>query len=341
MKGRRCKRRSRCPFNVDPEPPFPDPPTRDAILNGHLSFQGLIVQTVQFGTLPWFEAALAWLTPADRINVYASKIAAGDTHGLIFIPSGPPLYDEPNQPYSADRFGALDWTHGGTAIDDRLTGLIREVVRAGFPQILLFLGGDGTGHQPIAMRQLDLLYANDDYRTTLHKYCVVLPGFDGVFYGWTPDEIIAFGLKFRALFPHGHLGLEHDMGHIPVGEGGDDYRPRSPGQNPYVNPGRMQDFDVVFGEFGGQPSAVHSDNSWQILGRMLGPAYRRPPDQPSGDDPTPPHYLPATCPRGPIAYWVLEFGEYEFVRGGCSPESVAAVEANRAYFRAMGAGNLC
>src|SRR5205823_10255601 len=136
---------------------FPPVPTRDQVLSVNLMFQGLTVQTAQFGALPWFEAALAWLTPQDRQAVYAAKQKAGDTHCIIALPSGPPLYDEPNQPYSADRFGPLDWTAGNTAIDPKFVALVAEVIRAGFVP-LLFLGGD-AGEQgfPVAMAQLPLV----------------------------------------------------------------------------------------------------------------------------------------------------------------------------------------
>jgi hypothetical protein len=96
--------------------PLP-PPTRDAMLSPRLTFQGSIFDTAQFGRLPGFEACLPWLTPADRQVVYAAKRAAGDTHCIITIPDGVPLYDEPNQAYSPDKFGPLDWTNGNTAID--------------------------------------------------------------------------------------------------------------------------------------------------------------------------------------------------------------------------------
>lgn len=312
--------------------PLPAPPTRDALLGAKLTFQGLVVETKQFGKLPWFEAALAWLSPEDRASVYAAKHAAGDTHCIVFLPGGPPLYDEPNQPYSADRFGPLDWTAGDTKLDPQFDALLREVIGQGF-KVLLFLDGDSPENYGRGMAQLDLLKADVDFATTLYKYCVIVPGWDGVFYGWTPEQIIDWGLKGRRLFPDGYLGLEYSTGHIPVGEGGEDYKPRQPFQTPYDNPGRMTDFDLIIGEF---DNNLHADTCWQILNRMEA-NYVRPPDQPADDDPNRVFYLGTPNPRGPFYHFAFEYGEYEFVRGGCSQASIDYVNANRAYLKSMGA----
>lgn len=323
-------------------PPLPAPPTRDEILNLHLTFQGLYCDTQQFGRLPWFEAALPWLTPADRARCYAAKHAStawggGDTHALINLPSGPPLYDEPGQPYSADRFPALDWTAGGTHVDERLADLIAEVARAGFNQQLLFLGGDdGPRGFPIAMAQLELVH--DAVRASkygdLGPYVVVLPGYDGVFYGYSPDQVAQWGARCRQLFVY--CGIEHQPGRIPVGEGGSDYLPG----------GRMTFFDLILAEFDGPndsawrstptaPKNYPGNQIWQIGARMLGPAYRRPADQPADSDgATPPFYLQPQSPRGSFVHCAFEWvGEYLFVRDRETAEQVAV---DRRYFQSAG-----
>lgn len=318
------------PFQLTPKvAPLPVPPSRDEMLGIKITFQGLVVDTKQFGKLPWFEAALAWLSPEDRASVYAAKKAVGDTHCIVFIPGGPPLYDEPGQPYSADKFGPLDWTAGDTKLDPQFDALLREVIGQGF-KVLLFLDGDAPENYGRGMKQLDLLKQDQDFATILYKYCVIIPGWDGIFYGWTPEQIVDWGLKGRALFPDGYLGLEYSTGHIPVGEGGADYLPRT--GDPHSNPGRMEDFDLILGEY---DDNLHQDSCWQILNRMEA-NYVRPPDQPSGDDPTRVFYLGTPNPRGPFYHCAFEFGEYEFVRGGCSDASVAHVSNNRAYLKSMG-----
>lgn len=324
-------------------PPLPAPPTRDEILNLRITFQGLTVETRQFGSLPWFEAALPWLTLADRQVAYAAKHASpawgpnGDTHAIINLPSGPPLYDEPGQPYSADRFGPLDWTAGGTKIDSRLADLVAEVARAGFPRQLLFLGGDaGEAGFPIAMAQLDLVH--DALRGStygdLAPYVVVLPGWDGVFYGYSPDQIAQWGAKCRQLFLY--CGLEHQPGRIPVGEGGGDYLPG----------GRMTFFDLILAEFDGPNDSTWratararrdypGNQIWQIGARMLGPLYRRPADQPAdSDSDSPPFYLQPLSARGRFVHCAFEWvGEYLWVRGR---ESAADIVRDRDYFKAIG-----
>lgn len=143
-------------------------------------------------------------------------------------------------------------------------------------------------------------------------------------YGWTPDQIEAFGAQFRALCPTGYLAIEHSTGHIPLGEGPTDWTPT----------GRMKDYDVLLSEF--DPDNLHQDSTWQIAGRLLGPRYRRPADQPSGDDPAPPWYLSQGSPRGPFGVCAFEYDTYNWVRG----KSATAVQANRAYLTAMGWPNV-
>lgn len=323
----------------------PAPPTRDELISPALTFQGLIVETQQFGKLPWFEPCLPWLTPSDRQRAYAAKRISGvirsdgvnDTHAILGIPNGSPLYDEPDTAYSPDRFGALDWTSGGTRVDPQFFDLLREIIGAGFPKVLLYLGGDGPGGWPISYKQLDLLRANEEFRTTLYKYCAVVPGWDSVFYGWPPEEIVKFGAYFRSLFPDGVLALHYGTGHIPVGEGGGDYQPRGAGQDPTVNPGRMADYDLLIGEFGGtEASDIHQDSTWQILNR-LEQNYVRPSDQPAGDDVDRRYYLTSPNPRGRFGHFAMEFDEYAAVRCGQDFDGMAArARANRLYMRSMG-----
>ncbi len=312
------------PFN--PLPSFhlglPDQPTRDEILAVKLSFQGMVVPTKAYGNLPWFEACLPWLTAEDRQSAYTVKRQNGDTHCILTLPDGPPLYDEPNQPYNSTNFPPLDWTSNNTIIDQKFFDLIVEVLTSGFPNILLYLGGDGPANASIAFKQLDLLRANDYYNRILSTYCVVGPGWDSVFYGWEPSLIQEWSNKFRAYWPHGYCFLEHDIGHIPLGEGGGDFQPG----------GRMQNFDLILSEY---DNNLHQDSCWQINGRLEKP-YIRPSDQPVNDDPNPPFYLGSPSPRGKFYHCAFEFGEYEFVRGGCSQASIDYVNANRKYLKDMG-----
>jgi hypothetical protein len=318
------------------QPAFPPVPSRDQVLGINLQFQGLRVTTAQYGELPWFEAALAWLTPADRQAVYSAKHAVGDTHCIIALPSGPPLYDEPNQPYSADRFGPLDWTHGNTAMDPQFVALVEEVILAGFTP-LIFLGGDAGDVQgfPIAMAQLPLVtnaLAQSQYGD-LNLYVVKIPGWDGVFYGYTPQHVQQYGDYARQLSPNGYVGIEHNTGHIPVGNGPADYAPG----------GMMSNFDLVMSEFdnGTARQGYANDSVWQIVGRLTRP-YNRPPDQPADDDPNPPFYLAPGTARGAYSYGCFEFEEYTWVHQWYSLDEPgkqalqAQIATERAYLQMLG-----
>lgn len=302
---------------------LPAPPTRDQAIHLCTTFQGLTVNTPTYGTLPLFEAALPWMSYADRQAVYAAKHAAGnafcpggDTHLVIQIPSGPALYDEPNQPYSADRFPPLDWTNGLTSISTQLNDLVVEVRQNGFIPVL-FMQEDqaiSSVEAPLVIQAL-----HNDPRGDLSLQAVFMPGWDGVFYGWSPDQIVAWGSAARSLIPQGFIGIEHQPGRFPVGEGGGDW----------VAGGRMTVFDFILGEYNEPPD----DTIWQIAARSLGPAYVRPPDQPSGDDPNPPWYFATPSPRGPYTACFFEFNEYSWIRGGVS---LANIIKQRAYGQGVG-----
>ncbi len=319
------------------------PPSRDWLIKPRLTFQGGLIQTQQFGLMPSFEACLPWLTPQDRRAYYQFKRTSSlqridkqnDTHAIVTLPDGVPLYDEANQFFSPDKFGALDWTQRNTTIESKFTDLLLEVIGAGFPGILLYLGGDGDGNNyKIAFTQLELLAQNTLFRTLLYKYCFIVPGWDGVFYGWPLEQIMLFGQRFRQLFPDGHLALHYSTGHIPVGEGGADYLPRNPGQSVLVNPGRMADYDLLIGEY---DYNVHLDSAWQILNRMERD-FTHPPDQPADDDPGRKYYLGTPNARGAWGHFVMEAGEYESVRVNMNDATAVAASVqhcndDRAYLK--------
>lgn len=310
--------------------PFPPPPTRGHIGLPTLHFGGLTFTHSLYGAMPLFEACVAWLSPDDRRALYATKHAAGDTHLLIEVPNGVPLYDEPNQPYSPDRFGPLDALAGYTQVQGWFLDLLAEVIHQGFTPVL-FMNEEMT--ISFAMMRL-LLPALRAYPTAdLTQYVLLSPGWDGVFYGWTdPDGVPRWAREARALVPTCYLFLEHDPGHIPLGEGGGDYLPG----------GAMAEYDIVAGEF--VPWLVYGnppgDTVWQICARMACPTgYLRPPDQPVGDDPNPPNYLAGkVSPRGRWFYWVFETGEYEWNLGRMT---VPQFTQQRAYYRSLGCETVC
>jgi hypothetical protein len=275
----------------------------------------------------WWETIMWWPDKADRDVAYAAKKAAGDTHIILDISGS---YKELGESY--DDIGA-DYSQNLPA----LVTLAEEVINEGF-LIDLRMSGDGQGAGPDYNDPIGMTYGHDWLMANFPRIAaafahladriVFVPGYDGVFYGWEPDQVVAFGKLFRSIFPNGTLGIEFNTGHIPLGEG--------PGYRGAYEPGGcMQDYDVIYGEF--DPFNYHQDSTWQIVGRMV-PNYQRPSDEPAGDDPTPPYLLHTSNARGPWFFIAFEILTYQWVRGKCGPEEPAAY---RQYFRDMGCRWIC
>lgn len=303
---------------------LPAPPTRDQALSIQETFQGLTVHTRQYGDLPWFDCAVSSLSAEDRKALYEAKHAAGDTHLGICLSW---LYAEPGQPY-ANVLGRDLSIDLGT-----FRALVEEGIRNGFV-VMPFLAGDGEsnpngGYNNPAGWTYGYAWLIHHWPAIvgalrgppdLTPYCVFVPGFDGVFDGWTPDQVVAFGAAFRAQLPSGHLALEHNTGNIPIGNGPSDYGAGRP----------LQDYDAILSEFTWPPTG---EVVWQIAGRLLGPAYHRAPDEPSTDDPGPPCYLCTPTARGPYYAIAFEYAEYQWVRGQVTATQLATA---RTYLRNLG-----
>jgi hypothetical protein len=307
------------------------PPDRRTLITKPWHFQGL---HVPIDNLPgWFEPALAWIDKAKRPEVYRVKEAAGDRlYGVSLSGS----YLEDNVPYN--QYAGYDFSKdlpGLNALVDEI--LARNPLNA----VRLFLAGDGQGNGPGYNDPVGSTYGHDwlmanfdrvqkslDWRCQFIQF---IPGYDAIFYGWDPSQVVAFGELFeatvRARYPHAVLVIEHDIGHIPLGEGDSDYGVGK----------RMQRYDMVASEYNGQGGnsqcLVHDNAVWQINGRLRNPGqpYNRPSDQPDGDDPNPPAYL-ADGPRGETFHEIMEWATYYDSRGQCTSQ---AIENDRQYLRAM------
>jgi hypothetical protein len=310
----------------------PPAPSRMDLLTAQVSFSGLTATTQQYGTCPWFEVQLDTLNSyADRVAIYAMKRAAGDKVIALAVSHA---YLEPGIPPCIS--AGHDWTNdlGG------LHGLIDEVIRNGFYVQLHLAGDGGTSHKnadgswsyndPVGWTYgcpwlIENLPRIQSALSDQRAYLRMVLGFDGVFYGCSPEQIAALGHIFRANWPDGVLGIEHDPGHIPTGEGDADW----------VNGGAMQNYDLILSEFNYPDSAGGAnDTVWQIAGRLLGPAYVRPADQPAGDDPHPPWYLRQGTPRGPYVTCAFEWwATYAWTRNNTT---VAQILQQRAYLRSLG-----
>lgn len=305
---------------LDPIPsPFPPIPSRAEVLSVNMHFRGgIIINSPIYGKMPWYPAALSWCDVATRILVYDAMRVAGDTHAIIQVPNGLPLYDEQGQFYSPDKFPALDWTNGETQITTQLGELVDEVIKQGFKFIINM---DERFDHSIKIVQLVMRALTDQQLA----YGFIMPGYDGVFYGWQPIQVTNWASAARSIKPNCYLGIEHNVGHIPVGNGSVDYSPN----------GAMAGYDVILGEFADN---LHQDSTWQILGRMIRP-YNRPNDQ--KDDPNPPFYLMDSL-RGARFYCAFETDNpYEWVRVDINnPTAIQnqlnKIESERAYFKSLG-----
>jgi len=108
----------------------------------------------------------------------------------------------------------------------------------------------------------------------------------------------------------------------------------------------MNGFDAVMNEFVSDPSNYHNNNTWGILGRMLGPAYIRPPDDipaNNGNDRDPrPFYLSSPSPRGPYVDIGFETDDpYNWVRTDMTnqaavQDAINRIQTNRDYLKSLG-----
>jgi hypothetical protein len=298
-------------------------PTRDQVLSVKMTFQGLSVTLPTVGTIAWFEPAISSLDAASRQIVYQAKRAAGDTHLAISI----------SWAYMND--GNYSYPVAGTDLTKDLPAfraLVAEVIENGFFPVL-FLAGDGespsgggyndpngwTYGYAWLTAHLQQIVAVLQTPTDLTPYCLLLPGWDGVTPVWKPSEIDSYLLQARSLLPKGYLGLEIASGAADWGAGAANYTSAA-----------GQALDAVLQEFPGPPTG---DQVWQMAARELGPAYVRPPDQPPGDDSSPPFFLVGGTPRGPWYPVAFEFDEYRWVR---ALVTATQISQEREYLTTMG-----
>lgn len=291
-----------------------------------ISFQGLMINTGAYGTLPWFPATITSYGPADRASIYSQLLGAGDAWGMATLSWN---YAEPGQPYGS----------GNTVPPRDMTGdlagfraIVEEMLSAGFSKVMVMLAGDGEGagpgyNDPVGwtygrgwlMANLAAIIGTFQAGTDITGSCIFLPGFDGVMPGWDPAGLDAYLVAIRGLVGSTRcVGLELGGGYSHWGGGPADWL------------GSGQNIDYVFQEFPGPPVG---DPVWQIAARHLGPGYHRDPSQPVTDDPSPPYYLGVGTPRG--AYDIVAF-EYETFRWVRLAVSAGDVAASRQYLANVG-----
>ena len=297
---------------------LPPAPTRAQVLAAHLTFQGLTVTCPEIGgAQPWFEPAITTVSASCQGAVYAAKHAAGDTTIILdedwsYNDAGVPTYMKAGRNLSGDprAFRA--------AIQD-------AIVRGGFDVVYVMVGGD-NGYAE-AMTNLQALVPVLAQPPSLLPYCVLLPGFDSIigydeatqsFGPWTLAQVSTWLTTARQLDPQGYVGIEPSADEPLVSR-----------LSQFITPQAWAALDLVLTE----TSNLHSDRFWQNAARQLCGAWRRPPDEPKGDDPAPPcDWGPAT-PRGPVAANMFEWNAYGWVRNRVTAAQLAI---DRAYLHALG-----
>lgn len=324
----------------NPIKPWPPIPTRDEVCRVLIGFQGVTIQSRQYGTFPAFGPETSSLDD-DDLRSYLDQVAAlGWTHVEFAV-----SWNYQSRDYS--------YPIPGRDLSQNLPELKRRIemaIRRGL-KVALFCAGDGEGsgpgyNDPVGwtygrqwlmanfQRIYDAMGPTPESDKDCRPFMVFLPGYDGTdSYAWVTAQNLVDWWRFaRQVIDRGsvgYLGQEWSAGHCQAGGEWD-------GPATYIN-GPAMALDVILQEFPasapmptGEPEQV-----WQMMGRMVRP-YHRDPNQ--IDDPNPPYYLAQGTPRGPYYYVCYEYDTYYWVRGKIS---VQQIESDRRYLRARGGEIVC
>lgn len=287
-------------------------PTRDQLGKVQVTFQGGSVVTQEFGTLPRFEPFVASLNASDRASWWAAKRADGDTHAFLSVSY---RYAEPGQAY-ADIPGR-DFTNDLPAF----VALVQEAIDNGFYVVPSF-SADGQDFNPDGWTYgwqwgMDNMARITAALEPVKDFCAPMGGYEllGPGGNWTSDQLEAFYLQLRSLWPEGVLVLELGSGYCKWREGPN-------GETGWLTPGG-QAIDVFLQEF---PQPIDEGDHWdgcqQVAARTLGPAKRN--IAPPNDGPW---YLEAGTPRGPVLVSAFEYALYWTVRGQLTHAQIALQRA--------------
>lgn len=290
-----------------PPPPFPEPQVRQVRLDAHESIQGAVLHTKQFGDLNWFPPAWTSLNDEDRAGSYDQIKSWGDTTISVATTWH---YGEPGQPYGNGQLVP----DGPDLVQDttRLRFLVKDVIQHGFVPTVSIEGDNGYSYymwaMPLVVKSLEPQSEED--RVDLTPYIKLRMCYDSCVPGWAGDHdskqfISQAILATRAACPACVIALEFSTGYSSQGDGGAFWVSEA-----------GQALDEADWEGNSWPPN-NWEQYWEILGRWLGPLYRRPPQQVS-DPGGAPWYLARGTPRGPFGVHCFEPGTYQWVRGQLS-----------------------
>lgn len=318
--------------------------TRAQMLDWRLPFQGVTINSQQYGRMPAVNGSIGVLNAEDRLTEYRALLAYGANRAMINV-TGAYFEPVPHPLPGCDMSRDLG----------RLKALVREQLTNGFGAVQVMLGGDGQskprnpdgtypyndpvgwtyGHDWLMdnVARIDAGFgptASDP--DDLRPWIVPCPGYDGIFTpdgGWTPEQVKAYWRLIRSIVgPDRVTAFEWSAKYMHLGDGKATYT---------SDEGRMN--DIWLYEF---PTDAFPAGPWiwQIASRALGPNYKRAPDQPADEDPGAPFaagsgndYLSEGTPRGPF----LPVGwEYDTGKWTRDQLTAADVDTHRRYMTSLG-----
>lgn len=306
-----------------PVPPFPTPPSRSDVLNARVGFQGLTVQTQQYGTLRAWGPEIGSLNDTDSAGYVRQAMQAGWS-AVEFAVSW--RYAEPSFQYPVP---GSDLSQNLPELRRRVKAAIETGAPLGLKAVYLFCAGDGesvnanpqpgqyndpagwTYGRQWLMQNFRRIYAafgpQADDPIDLRGWMVFLPGYDACdAYAWVSGQNVAdwWHLQRQTVNAGGYAGYEWPAGQCQLGDGFPTYTQENGGC-----------IDLWLLE---EPPGLYPPTDdlsirqlTQQLGRMCRP-YNRP--SWAIDDPNPPYYGPFDTPRGPAVVQVYEFDTYPWVR---------------------------
>ncbi len=306
------------------------------MIRARVGFQGLTVDTDQYGPIRAWGPELGSLTDTDADGYVQQSMARGFS-AVEFAVSW--NYQSPSFHYPVP----------GSDLSQNLPELRRRAKRAiqvgaplGLKAVFLFCAGDGEGSGPGYNDPVGWTYGRQwlmanfvriynafgpqgDDPTDLRGWMVFVPGYDACdAYAWLSGQNVAdwWHLQRATLdVGGGYAGYEWPAGQCQLGDGFPTYSPEN---------GGCIDCWLLELPTGLYPptDAVSIQAITQQLGRMCRP-YLRP--SWAVDDPHPPYYGPFDTPRGFAIVQCYEVSTYDWVRG-CL---LAQVDNNRAVLRSI------
>jgi hypothetical protein len=306
---------------------LPPEPTRDQMIQGRMSFQGLNVTLPGMTRpIPWFEPFIASLTPDGRQAVYAAKHAAGDTHILYalsynYVSGDGYRYPIDGRDFTGDLDGFAELVHEGCAHGFRPFVSLASDGQGYAPEGGTYGWRWGMDHMAVVLGAFEQVHGVDLRRRVLFGGGFELLGPGG---NWTPDQLIAYYLQLRTYVgDSGYTWLELGQGYCKWMEDG---------AACWSSPAGVS-LDVFLQEYS-QPLEDNWDGACQLARRMLGPStYRGPLPPQIQDDPQVAYYLRGDRPRGPLGIWAFEYDLYRFTRG---QSSVGDVDDQRQRLQSLG-----